>query len=103
MLKDIKVKEYSKEEEIFHNVEVWSQKVKHNIMLLSTSEKNEANKLKGVIIVLQDGNLIFANPKTVEPFEDGKVKETIYYISIEKQSEKVSQILSLIEKYQTDF
>ena len=105
LLKDIEIKEIPKEEEIFHNVEVWSQKVKLDMMLLGTSEKSEAKpdgELKGLIMVLQDGNLIFINPKMVGPFEDNLVKETIYYISTKKQTETVSQIVRIIEEYQKD-
>jgi len=102
-LKDIEVEELSAEEErkIYKNAEVWSKKVRYDFSLVASTEENNTDPgaaLKGAVTVLTDGYLLFLDPKTMGPFEDGKIERTISYISTERQEDTIKRILEIVNE-----
>ncbi len=97
LLKDNELEDYSlnRANEIYKNAEIWSQKVKYQISLVETSEirTNPNEAIKGFVIVLEDGNLLFVDPSTI-----GQIKKPHYYISTEKQTENINRMIQIIEK-----
>lgn len=100
ILKGISVQELTEDQtrEIFED---WSTKVKYDLTLISTEEISGADPrvgVKGFVTILNDGNMMFVEPKTIGPFEKGESPKTITYISTVKPKDKVNRINELIEK-----
>lgn len=103
LLKNIEIEELPLDQvqEIFKNAEIWSQKVKYQITLITDSKFDQDDSsaaVKGFVLVLEEGNLLFVDPLTMGPFEDDQMEKTVYYISKRKQTENISRMVRIIEK-----
>lgn len=101
LLKNVEVEALEQVKEIFETAEMWSQKVKYQISLIATSEFDRGDSsaaIKGLVLVLEEGNLLFVDPKTMGPFEDDQIEKTAYYISKEIQTEKINKMVRIIEE-----
>ncbi len=103
LLKNVEVEKFSvdKVNAIYENAEIWSQNVKFQISLIATSKFDRADPnaaLKGFIVILEEGNLLFVDPKTMGPFEEDQIEKTAYYISKEIQTENINKMVRIIEE-----
>jgi len=97
LVKDINVIELpdNQLQAIIKNDRLLSSRVKYHISLKTKYEEETA--IKGFVIVLQDGNLVFINPKTMGgPLIKGVVKRTASFISSEEQPEVINELINII-------
>lgn len=106
LLEGVEIKEFSATQgkKLFASAEAWSQEVDYQITLLATSEFDSTDPsaaIKGGLIMLNDGNLIFLNPETLihspGPLSEADSEAIYFYISTEKQPEIIARLVEIIE------
>ena len=105
LLKDIKVEELSTEEvqEIFENPDVFINKVNYQITL-SISSETGVDSLKGLVYVLEEGKLIFIDPKAiVNPSNNAQIEKTSVYISKKELTDVINVLVEIIEQEKSRF
>ena len=96
LVSNIEVSELSakEEKELFKDGEGWEKSVELIISLNSNEDKdNSLQAIKGLVTILTDGNLMFSDPKTFEG-----TQRTISYITSEKQTLIINEMLSVIKE-----
>ena len=105
LLEGIEIKEFSTSQltKLFES-DGFTRNVDYQISLLAYSKFDSTDPsevLKGGVIVLNDGNLLFLNPETVihspDPLSETDPTVTYYYITTKKQPEIIARLVAIIE------